>query len=174
MNEHNNLTPESSYSTGSTAPVKSPGTLIAVLLAVIILLGGMVSLLGVMNIRLFRKLNEAEPAVVFSRQAEAHGEGIGNKTPMLGIRCETVSDFMRLYYGLPKGVYVTQVLPGGAAQTAGLSAGDVIVTFSGTAVENVTELAGLVHSRQVGDYVQLTVVRAGKPYPVALVLDAEE
>lgn len=44
------------YQTGQTAPPKSKSGVIAVLLAVIILLGGVISILGLMNIRLFRQL----------------------------------------------------------------------------------------------------------------------
>jgi len=47
---------ENSYRTGRTQPPKSRSGLIAVLLAVIILLGGLVSVLGLLNIKLFRKV----------------------------------------------------------------------------------------------------------------------
>lgn len=48
------------YQTGHTVPPKSRGGLIAALLAVIIFLGGIISILGLMNIHLFRKLMGAE------------------------------------------------------------------------------------------------------------------
>lgn len=44
------------YQTGQTEPPKSKSGLIALLLTVIILLGGVISILGLMNIRLFRQL----------------------------------------------------------------------------------------------------------------------
>ena len=47
---------DKTYQTGHTAPPKSRGGLIAILLAVIILLGGVISILGLLNIHLFRKL----------------------------------------------------------------------------------------------------------------------
>ncbi len=49
---------ENSYRTGRTQPPKSRSSLIAVLLAVIIFLGGLVSALGLMNIKLFRQTVE--------------------------------------------------------------------------------------------------------------------
>ena len=58
------------YQTGSTRPKKSKSGLIAVLLAAVILLGGIVTILGFMNIRLFRKLEDSpeqkDPFVQFS------------------------------------------------------------------------------------------------------------
>lgn len=171
MNEKKNPIPEASYGTGSTHPVRSRGGLWAVVLAVVIFLGGVASLMKLLNIPLLHNMKEAAPAITFSRQAsDAQTDLIGNKTPMLGIRCETVGQFLESYYRLPQGVYVTQVIPGGAAQDAGLVKGDVIVTFAGTPVENVTELASLIHARQVGDFVRLTVIREGKSHCLDVIL----
>ena len=61
MDERNNygMDPwdQDSYKTGSTKPPKNRGGAIAVLLVAVILLGGITSALGVMNIQLFRQLN---------------------------------------------------------------------------------------------------------------------
>ena len=46
-----------SYETGSTKPPKSRSGLLSVLLVAVILLGGITSALGIMNIRLFQQLN---------------------------------------------------------------------------------------------------------------------
>lgn len=48
------------YSTGSTKPPKSRSGLIALLIAVVVFLGGIVSALGLLNIRLFKQLDGAE------------------------------------------------------------------------------------------------------------------
>ena len=45
------------YQTGSTQPPKSHGGLVAVLLVLVIFLGGISSALGILNIRLFRQIN---------------------------------------------------------------------------------------------------------------------
>ena len=56
-----------SYETGSTKPPKNRGGLLCVLLVAVVVLGGVVSALGIMNIRLFRQLNEdGEPAASVS------------------------------------------------------------------------------------------------------------
>ncbi len=56
----------STYQTGSTHPPKSRGGLIAFLLVLVILLLGAVTILGVMNIKLFRQLEGDEPILGIS------------------------------------------------------------------------------------------------------------
>ena len=51
---------QNEYRTGSTKPPKRHGGLIAVLLVIVILLSGVVSILGVMNVRLFKQLHLEE------------------------------------------------------------------------------------------------------------------
>ena len=51
---------QDTYQTGSTKPPRSRGGLIAVLLVLVILLSGAVTLLGIVNIRLFRQINREE------------------------------------------------------------------------------------------------------------------
>lgn len=176
MNLDNQQNPERSYGTGSTHPAKNRSSMLAVVLAAVVLLGGVFSLMSALNIRLSRKLNETEPAVVFSRASPelASAGHIGDQTPMLGIRCETVSPFMQRYYHLPNGVYVTQVLDRGAAQSAGLQPGDVINAMDGDPVFTAEALAGAVRSRQVGDRVWLTVARGESIHSVSLILKSEE
>ena len=75
---NSNQTPEQDpwdqgmYRTGSTQPPKSHRGLIAVLLVTVILLCGVVSILGVMNIRLFRQVNNTNAdisiPIVFSNE----------------------------------------------------------------------------------------------------------
>lgn len=60
------------YGTGHTKPPKSHGGLIAVLLILVIFLSGLVTMLGLMNIRMFRQLNtmKQEPDLSISFDAE--------------------------------------------------------------------------------------------------------
>ena len=55
---HNEPWDPSIYGTGKTQPPKSHGGIIAVLLVVVIFLGGLVSVLGVLNVKLFTQLKE--------------------------------------------------------------------------------------------------------------------
>ena len=61
------------YETGRTQPPKNRSGLIAFLLAAVIFLGGLVSVMGILNIRLFaqlRRQNKADEAVSFVSQVE--------------------------------------------------------------------------------------------------------
>ena len=65
MNERNRNYPEwddNTYYTGPTEPPKNRGALVALLLIFIIFLCGIVTVLGVLNIRLFQKLNREDPS----------------------------------------------------------------------------------------------------------------
>ena len=66
------------YETGRTRPPKSHGGLIAVLLVVVIFLSGVVSVLSILNVRLFAQLNdlrqdEADPVSIVSHTDETTG-----------------------------------------------------------------------------------------------------
>ena len=83
-----------------------------------------------------------------------------------------------------RGVYITHVVPGSAADRAGLTAastadgsglergGDVITAIDGVAVRDVPELARIIDSHEVGDEVTLTVVRDGESITIEAVLRA--
>ena len=68
MNDHLS---ESSYSTGSTQPPKSKRGPLALLLIVIIILCGIVSVMGILNIRLFQKIKKDSSKDMFSFSATA-------------------------------------------------------------------------------------------------------
>ena len=59
-NENNQPWEQDSYRTGSTHPPKSHSGIIAVLLAAVILLSGVITAMGMMNIKLFSQLNQEQ------------------------------------------------------------------------------------------------------------------
>ena len=74
MDERNNFPNDpwdrDSYETGSTKPPKSKGGLVAALLIAVIFLGGITSVLGIMNIHLFRQLNDNSSDMSFFTPAD--------------------------------------------------------------------------------------------------------
>lgn len=64
------------------------------------------------------------------------------------------------------------ILPGGPAAKAGLKPGDLITEFAGRAITNPEELIVAVRSRDVGETVKITYIRAGKSYEATLILTA--
>ena len=72
---HNEPWDPSIYGTGRTRPPKNHGGIIAVLLVIVIFLGGLVSVLGILNVRLFTQLKdqsrEQEQSLSFVSEAES-------------------------------------------------------------------------------------------------------
>ena len=56
------------------------------------------------------------------------------------------------------GVRVQQVMPGSAAEKAGILAGDVLVAFDGVEVTDLRTYSNLLKARSPGDEVEVTVV----------------
>jgi serine protease Do len=81
----------------------------------------------------------------------------------LGISGDDLTSQLAQYFGVKqgKGVLVCEVMVGGAAEKAGLKAGDVIVQVDGKAVGAVDELRGALNDNFTDDTrkVNLTIVR---------------
>ena len=58
-----------------------------------------------------------------------------------------------------KGIILRQVLPGSAADDAGLIAGDIILSMDGQALRNIGELSKFLISHQPGDTMNMTLLR---------------
>ncbi len=68
------------------------------------------------------------------------------------------------------GVYITDVVPGGAADDAGIRSGDVIVAFNGKDVATAAELQEQVSRKRPGDRVTVEVLRKNRTREYDLVL----
>jgi S1-C subfamily serine protease len=60
------------------------------------------------------------------------------------------------------GVRVQQVMPGSAAETAGIAAGDVLVSIGGEPVADLRGYSSLLKAHDPGDRVEIVVLRAGE------------
>ena len=94
-------------------------------------------------------------------------------TPQLGITGSNVNMAVARYYGLPveKGVMVVSVNEGGAADKAGICAGDVIISADGKDISSMEELTEIKGTHQVGDTMEITLARADGNETVQVVLD---
>lgn len=166
-----------SYRTGSTKPPKSYQGIIAVLLILVIFLGGIVSVLSMMNIRMFQMLEAQsqtqESLLQFSRQADAlpASADSGLFAPGLGLTGQEVTELCRSYYGWPAGLYISAVAPGSAAEKAGLCQGDILSAVNGRVLDSEAALSGILMEKKSGDTVLLTVFRGGSSLEVSVVLD---
>ena len=87
----------------------------------------------------------------------------GDHRAALGISADDLTPQLAQYFGVKpgKGVLISEVTVGGAADKAGLKAGDVIVQVDGKAVSGVEELRAALNDNFTGDSrkVSLTIVR---------------
>ncbi|MGA2822797.1 MAG: Do family serine endopeptidase [Bacteroidales bacterium] len=90
----------------------------------------------------------------------------------LGIRYKEIDDQFAKDNDLPsvKGVYVQEVVEGGAAEKAGMKKGDVILQMQGMPVDSKSELQEIISQHNPGDKLSLTVYRDGKQMDLTLTL----
>ena len=77
----------------------------------------------------------------------------------LGVRMETVTTELAEAYGWPVGVYVYEVLPGSAAEEAGILSGDIITAINGRSVQTNTDLRNEITSYKAGTTVTIVLQR---------------
>ena len=69
-----------------------------------------------------------------------------------------------------KGIILRQVLPGSAADDAGLIAGDIILSMDGQTLHNIGELSKFLISHQPGDTMNMTLLRDGEELIASITL----
>ena len=84
------------------------------------------------------------------------------KRGYLGISCLDVSSDASQMYNLPSGVYVKEVGQGGAAEAAGIKAGDIITKFDGLSVSSKEALVSTLENYAAGETVEVVVERASE------------
>ncbi len=62
-------------------------------------------------------------------------------------------------YNMPQGVYVSEVLEGGAADNAGIKAGDIITSLDGISVSSISALKDDLQYYKAGETVDVTISR---------------
>lgn len=78
----------------------------------------------------------------------------------IGISGEGVTDEMASLYGIPKGVFITEVADDSPAAEAGLKRGDIITKFDGSSVTSMEELRDTLAYYAAGEDIKLTVSEA--------------
>ena len=75
----------------------------------------------------------------------------------IGITGQEVSSEMSSVYGIPEGIYITEVAADSPAEAAGLQAGYVITKFDSTSVSSMTDLKNLLAYYAGGETVSVVV-----------------
>ena len=74
----------------------------------------------------------------------------------LGITGQDVTSEVSEAYDMPRGVYITSVEEGSAAEAAGLQKGDIITKFDGTSVSSLSDLQELLTYYRTGETIEVT------------------
>lgn len=101
-------------------------------------------------------INTAKPIINSLIKNEAVKE---SEQAYLGVSGQTIDSSMASQFDMPSGVYVQQVVKGSPAQTAGISAGDVIVKFDGRTVSAMDGLKDRISNMKAGKSVKVVVKR---------------
>jgi serine protease Do len=104
----------------------------------------------------------ADVASSITKELIAHGK---IERGYLGVTISSITDDMAQSLSLPSkaGAYVTEVVPGGPSDKAGIKVGDIIVKLNGEPVKDNTELTRRVALARVGEDLHIDVLRAGHP-----------
>lgn len=80
-----------------------------------------------------------------------------DKQGTIGIKGINVTSDVQEKYGLPEGIYVSEVTSGSAADKAGITSGSVITKFDGKSVNDIESLQDLLQYYEAGETVELTL-----------------
>ena len=143
------------YRTGRTDPAKSSRGLIAILLICVIFLGGLVTALSIMNIHLFRKLQDTRALSFTEGKATQAAEDC---LSLAGMALQEPDPVYQQLHDLPQGLYVARVEPGSQAEILGICPGDVLISLNKTPVSTLDGVKNLLDDK---DH-QLLLWRDGK------------
>ena len=107
-------------------------------------------------------ISSAEPIIENLMTRETKSKVDAEKKGYLGISGINVTNDVSQMYGMPEGVYVTQVYDGTAAAAAGMLNGDIIIGFEGSTVGSMEDLQGYLEYYEVGESVEVTIMRASE------------
>lgn len=105
-------------------------------------------------------ISSAEPIIETLMLRETKDKVAEDRKGYLGISGINVTSDVANMYGMPMGVYVTQVYEGTAAAQAGMLNGDIITGFDGSGVGSMEDLQGYLEYYEIGESVKVTIMRA--------------
>lgn len=122
---------------------------------------------------------EEQLLTVVKRHKEESSESGGElPKPWLGIKTQVLTPEVAKALKIPeaKGFRITEVYPWTEANKAGLKVGDVITALNGEPLEayrpqDAEDLRRMIEEHSIGETVELSLLRNGKPMKVPLVLE---
>ena len=141
------------------------------LLVLVILLCGVSSYMGVLNIKLGLQLQENgenDVPIQFLPHSTASTDSGENSTVtdgvLPGVEGRTVSVPEQSFYHWPAGVVVTKVVPGSDAAKAGMTIGDIITQVNARPIADTDDLAAVLQDVKPGEANFVTFCRDDGSY----------
>jgi len=93
----------------------------------------------------------------------------------LGVTYQMINERNAIMNEVPQGAYITDVVPGSAADRAGVDPGDIITGFDGQRLADFEDgLAEVINQYEVGDRVEINIWRDGEFLNLTATLSASE
>ena len=96
-------------------------------------------------------------------------------TPYLGVSVSDIDASTAYYYGFsedtPSGAYVSEVVSGSCAETAGIRTEDIIVSLGGHTVSSVNTLSRALRNFEAGQTIEIVVYRNAQEVTLTITLD---
>lgn len=105
-------------------------------------------------------ISSASPIIAELMLKETKNKVAEEERGYLGISGISVTQYVSETYGMPEGVYISQVYENTAAASAGLRKGDIITEFDGEKIASMDELQRELEFHAIGDTVDVTVMSA--------------
>lgn len=102
-------------------------------------------------------ISDVEGIIGDLKSMTTRSEVAQDKMGYLGVNCQDVTSSTSSQYGMPVGIYLRSVLPGCAADKAGLTKGDILTKFDGISVTTYDTLRSRLQYYEAGETVEVTV-----------------
>ncbi len=92
--------------------------------------------------------------------------------PYIGVALQDLTKDLAEYFGLkePKGAIIADVTPGGPADKAGLTRGDVILKINDNTIKNSNDVVEIVGNAKINEKLVIVVLRNGKTQFITVVV----
>ncbi len=95
---------------------------------------------------------------------------------VLGVQVQDLTPELAQAFSIPeqRGVVISAVVPGSAAEKAGLKTGDIIIAINGRAVDDSADVRNTIGLIRVGSRVELKILRDGKERIIQATIGEEQ
>ncbi|MCM1046517.1 MAG: trypsin-like peptidase domain-containing protein [Candidatus Gastranaerophilales bacterium] len=104
-------------------------------------------------------ITSASPIIADMLERQTRNKVAEEDMGYIGIELQEVTTQISQMFNMPGGIYITNLVNGGAAEEAGLMIGDIITHFDGERITSYNDLQSLLQYFAAGDSVSVKVMR---------------